>query len=99
MALSGQPLKISFKIRSGPLDFPVFKDFIIFLTSEIVNGLSVVSFIEYLSSLDKKSHISLHVADQYFLSNLLEFGNVSLNHWIKFCINFIVTTIFINFSQ
>jgi hypothetical protein len=30
LALSGQlPLKISFKIRSGPLDFPVFKDFII----------------------------------------------------------------------
>ena len=59
LAMSGQlPLKISFKIRSGPLDFPVFKDFITFLTSEIVNGLSVVSFIEYFSSLDKKSHIS-----------------------------------------
>ena len=43
---SGQlPLKISFKIRSGPLDFPVFKDFITFLTSKIVNGLSVVSII------------------------------------------------------
>jgi hypothetical protein len=49
---SGQlPLKISFKIKSGPLDFPVFKDFITFLTSEIVNDLSVVvSFIEYFSS-------------------------------------------------
>ena len=59
LAMSGQlPLKISFKIRSGPLDFPVFKDFIIYSTSEIVNGLSVVSFIEYFSSLDKKSHIS-----------------------------------------
>jgi hypothetical protein len=59
LALSGQlPLNISFKIRSGPLDFPVFKDFITFLTSEIVNGLSVVSHIEYFSSLEKKSHIS-----------------------------------------
>ena len=46
LAMSGQlPLKISFQIRSGPLDFLVFKDFITFLTSEILNGLSVVSFI------------------------------------------------------
>ena len=44
--MSGQlPLKISFEIRSGPLDFPVLKDFFTFLTSEIVNGLSVVSII------------------------------------------------------
>jgi hypothetical protein len=59
LAMSGQlPLKISFKIKSDLLDFPVFKDFITFFTSEIVIGLSVVSFIEYFSSLDKKSHIS-----------------------------------------